>query len=143
DGARRPHPRVAVSPAEERPGRSDGIVGRAKNIACHGGLEHPRIPESDRRTQFQRTTEEPPISRVDSAGFRPGRTCGGAQALDYSVRSLAIRFARFGDIVLLLPALNLLKARLPDSNLTFLTDSRWRDLAAMCPAIHQVFSSQR
>jgi ADP-heptose:LPS heptosyltransferase len=54
------------------------------------------------------------------------------------VRILAIRLARFGDIVLLLPALSLLKAALPDSHLTFLTDQRWRDLAAMCPAIDEV-----
>jgi ADP-heptose:LPS heptosyltransferase len=59
------------------------------------------------------------------------------------VRILAIRFARFGDIVLLLPALRLLKARLPDSHLTFLTDARWRDLAAMCPAIDEVLTMDR
>jgi len=59
------------------------------------------------------------------------------------VRILAIRFARFGDIVLLLPALRELKARLPDSHLTFLTDARWRDLAAMCPAIDEVLTMDR
>ena len=59
------------------------------------------------------------------------------------MRILAIRFARFGDIVLLLPALRLLKARLPDSHLTFLTDARWRDLAAMCPAIDEVLTMDR
>jgi len=59
------------------------------------------------------------------------------------VRILAIRLARFGDIVLLLPALNLLKARQPSSHLTFLTDERWAPLAAMCPAIDEVLPVDR
>jgi heptosyltransferase I len=59
------------------------------------------------------------------------------------VRVVAIRLARFGDIVLLLPALALLKARLPGSHLTFLTDARWASLAAMCPAIDEVFPIDR
>ena len=59
------------------------------------------------------------------------------------MRLLAIRLARFGDIVLLLPALTLFKARLPDVHLTFLTDARWASLAAMCPAIDEVFPIDR
>jgi ADP-heptose:LPS heptosyltransferase len=59
------------------------------------------------------------------------------------VRILAIRLARFGDIVLLLPALTLIKTRLPDSHLTFLTDARWGPLAAMCPAIDEVMTIDR
>lgn len=59
------------------------------------------------------------------------------------MKILAIRLARFGDIVLLLPALNFLKAQLPNSILTFLTDQRWAPLAAMCPAIDEVIAIDR
>lgn len=59
------------------------------------------------------------------------------------MKILAIRLARFGDIVLLLPALTLLKAQLPGSSLTFLTDQRWAALAAMCPAIDEVVTIDR
>ena len=59
------------------------------------------------------------------------------------MRILAIRLARFGDIVLLLPAMTLLKARLPASHLTLLTDVRWAPLAAMCPAIDEVVTIDR
>ena len=59
------------------------------------------------------------------------------------MRILAIRLARFGDIVLLLPALTLIKTRLPDSHLTFLTDDRWGPIAAMCPAIDEVMTIDR
>ena len=59
------------------------------------------------------------------------------------MRILAIRLARFGDIVLLLPALSSLKACFPESHLTFLTDGRFAPLAAMCPAIDEVVSLDR
>jgi ADP-heptose:LPS heptosyltransferase len=59
------------------------------------------------------------------------------------VKILAIRLARFGDIVLLLPALRFLKAQFPNSSLTFLTDQRWLPLAAMCPAIDEVVAIDR
>jgi ADP-heptose:LPS heptosyltransferase len=59
------------------------------------------------------------------------------------VKILAIRLARFGDIVLLLPALTFLKAQLPGSSLTFLTDQRWAPLAAMCPAIDEIVTIDR
>ena len=59
------------------------------------------------------------------------------------MRILAIRLARFGDIVLLLPALRALKARQPSSHLTFLTDARWAPLAEMCPAIDEVLPVDR
>jgi ADP-heptose:LPS heptosyltransferase len=59
------------------------------------------------------------------------------------VRILAIRLARFGDLVLLLPAMTLLKARLPASHLTLLTDQRWAPLATMCPAIDEVVTIDR
>ena len=59
------------------------------------------------------------------------------------MKILAIRLARFGDIVLLLPALTFLKTQLPGSSLTFLTDQRWAALAAMCPAIDEVVTIDR
>lgn len=59
------------------------------------------------------------------------------------MRILAIRLARFGDLVLLLPALTLLKFRLPESHLTLLTDKRWGPIAAMCPAIDEVLTVDR
>jgi ADP-heptose:LPS heptosyltransferase len=59
------------------------------------------------------------------------------------VKILAIRLARFGDIVLLLPSLKLLKAQFPQSRLIFLTDTRWRPLAEMCPAIDEVIAMDR
>jgi ADP-heptose:LPS heptosyltransferase len=59
------------------------------------------------------------------------------------VRILAIRLARFGDIVLLLPALTLLKERLPGCHLTFLTDVRWASLAALSTAVDEVITLDR
>ena len=59
------------------------------------------------------------------------------------MRILAIRLARLGDIVLLLPSLTFLKAQIPNSSLTFLTDQRWAPLAAMCPAIDDVVAIDR
>lgn len=59
------------------------------------------------------------------------------------MKILAIRLARFGDIVLLLPALTWLKEQLPESHLTFLTDERWAPLAHMCPAIDEVVTVNR
>jgi ADP-heptose:LPS heptosyltransferase len=59
------------------------------------------------------------------------------------VKVLAVRLARFGDIVLLLPALGLLKDAFPGCRLTFLTDERWKPLAEMCPAIDEVLGVDR
>jgi ADP-heptose:LPS heptosyltransferase len=59
------------------------------------------------------------------------------------VKVLAIRLGRFGDIVLLLPALTLLKARMPECHLSLLTDTRWAPLAGMCPAIDEVIPVDR
>lgn len=56
---------------------------------------------------------------------------------------LAIRLARFGDVVLLLPALTALKSNVPHSRLTFLTDNRLSSLAEMCPAIDEVIAVDR
>ena len=56
---------------------------------------------------------------------------------------LAIRLARFGDVVLLLPALTALKLNAPGSQLTFLTDHRLSSLAEMCPAIDDIIAVDR
>ena len=56
---------------------------------------------------------------------------------------LAIRLARFGDVVLLLPALTALKFNTPGSRLTFLTDHRLSSLAQMCPAIDDIIAVDR
>jgi len=59
------------------------------------------------------------------------------------MRILAIRLARFGDVVLLLPALTLLKSLIPGSRITFLTDHRLAPLAEMCPAIDEIIAVDR
>jgi len=59
------------------------------------------------------------------------------------VKILAIRFARLGDVILLLPALESLKTRFPDSELTFLTGHRCAPIAELCPAIDHVMSVDR
>lgn len=59
------------------------------------------------------------------------------------VKILAIRFARFGDVVLLLPALSLVKHSFPNARLTFLTGHRCAPLAELCPAIDEVIAVDR
>ena len=59
------------------------------------------------------------------------------------MKILAIRFARLGDIVLLLPALSSLKAAFPSAELTFLTGHRCAPVAELCPAIDEVISVDR
>lgn len=59
------------------------------------------------------------------------------------MKVLAIRLARFGDTVLLLPALNRLKERLPGCHLTLLTDSRLESLARLSPAVDDVIAVDR
>ena len=59
------------------------------------------------------------------------------------MKILAIRLARFGDVVLLLPALNSLKSSSIDCHITFLTDHRLAPLAEMCPAIDDVIAVDR
>jgi ADP-heptose:LPS heptosyltransferase len=59
------------------------------------------------------------------------------------VKILAIRFARFGDVVLMLPALCRLKNLFPNAHLTFLTGHRCAPIAEMCPAIDTVISVNR
>lgn len=59
------------------------------------------------------------------------------------MKILAIRFARLGDVILLLPALASLKNRFPDSELTLLTGHRCAPIAELCPAIDHVISVNR
>jgi ADP-heptose:LPS heptosyltransferase len=59
------------------------------------------------------------------------------------VKILAVRFARLGDVILLLPALASLKAKFPDSELTLLTGHRCAPIADLCPYIDHVVSVDR
>jgi heptosyltransferase I len=59
------------------------------------------------------------------------------------VKILAIRFARLGDVILLLPALESLKAKFPGSELTFLTGHRCAPIAELSPAIDHTISVDR
>jgi ADP-heptose:LPS heptosyltransferase len=59
------------------------------------------------------------------------------------VKILAIRFARLGDVILLLPALASLKAKFPNSELTLLTGHRCAPIAELCPHIDDVLSVDR
>lgn len=59
------------------------------------------------------------------------------------MRILAIRFARLGDVLLLLPALTSLKARFASSHLTLLTGHRCAPIAQLCPAVDEVISVDR
>lgn len=59
------------------------------------------------------------------------------------MKILAIRFARLGDVLLLLPALASLKEKFPDSRLAFLTGHRCAPIAEMCPDIDEVISVDR
>src|SRR5262249_26424635 len=93
--------------------------------------------------KFVRAPPKPSVSRLDFLCLRYGHSSARIQPLDHSVKILAIRFARFGDIVLLLPALTLIKARLPGCYIALLTDRRWAPLASMCPAIDEVLSVDR
>jgi len=59
------------------------------------------------------------------------------------VKILAIRLARLGDVILLLPALGLLKAAFPNARLTFLTGHRCAPVAELCPHIDEVIAVNR
>ena len=56
---------------------------------------------------------------------------------------LAIRFARLGDVALLLPSLIRLKASFGDARLTLATGSRCAPLAELCPQLDAVISVDR
>jgi len=59
------------------------------------------------------------------------------------VKILAIRFARLGDVILLMPALRSLKAGFSNARLTFLTGHRCAPIAALCPEIDEVIAVDR
>jgi ADP-heptose:LPS heptosyltransferase len=59
------------------------------------------------------------------------------------VKILAIRFARLGDIILLLPALSQLKKSFAEAHLTFLTGLRCASVAELCPEIDDVVALDR
>ncbi len=59
------------------------------------------------------------------------------------MKILAIRLARLGDVILLFPALGLLKAAFPDARVTFLTGHRCAPLAELCPHIDEVIPVDR
>jgi len=59
------------------------------------------------------------------------------------VKILAIRFARLGDVVLLLPALSSLKRAFPEARLTLLTGHRCTPIAELCPAVDETFAVDR
>jgi ADP-heptose:LPS heptosyltransferase len=56
---------------------------------------------------------------------------------------LAIRFARLGDVILLLPALASIKSSFPEAKLSLLTGHRCAEIAEMCPALDHVISVDR
>ena len=58
-------------------------------------------------------------------------------------RILAIRFARLGDVALLLPALAHLKDSFADAHLTLMTGSRAAPLARLCPWVDETFGVDR
>ena len=59
------------------------------------------------------------------------------------MKILAIRFARLGDVVLLLPALSSLKRAFPEARLTLLTGHRCTPIAQLCPAVDETFAVDR
>lgn len=59
------------------------------------------------------------------------------------VKILAIRFARLGDVLLLLPALAALKQKFPESRLVFMTGHRCAPIAEMCPFIDEIIAVDR
>ena len=59
------------------------------------------------------------------------------------MKILAIRFARLGDVVLLLPALSSLKRAFPEARLTLLTGHRCTPIAELCPAVDETFAVDR
>jgi ADP-heptose:LPS heptosyltransferase len=59
------------------------------------------------------------------------------------VKILAIRFARLGDVVLLLPALASLKQSFSGAHLTFLTGHRCAPVGELCPAVDEVLAVDR
>jgi ADP-heptose:LPS heptosyltransferase len=79
-----------------------------------------------------------------SAPAKPASAPSPREALIAAVRGgairrvLAVRFARLGDIVFTLPALEVLREGLPDARIDYLTSGAGRDLVAPHPAISEV-----
>jgi ADP-heptose:LPS heptosyltransferase len=59
------------------------------------------------------------------------------------MKILAIRFARLGDVILLLSSLTQLKASIPNCHLTLVTGHRCAPVAQLCPAIDDIISVDR
>ena len=59
------------------------------------------------------------------------------------MKILAIRFARLGDAILLLPALESLKNKFPGSELTLMTGHRCAAIAELCQSIDHVMAVDR
>jgi ADP-heptose:LPS heptosyltransferase len=56
---------------------------------------------------------------------------------------LVIRFARLGDVVLLVPALQALRKRFPKAVLDVLVDHRYAPVLQMCPVVNEVIAVDR
>src|SRR5437867_9825922 len=65
-----------------------------------------------------------------------------AQDLNPS-RILLIRFARLGDVILLVPAIKLLRKRFANANITVLVDHRYAPILQMCSAVDEVMGVNR
>src|SRR5215510_3165982 len=60
-----------------------------------------------------------------------------------ALKILVIRFARLGDVILLVPALRALRRRFPNSQIDVLVDSRFADVLRMCSAVDNVITVDR
>src|SRR5438034_5147783 len=58
-------------------------------------------------------------------------------------RILLIRFARLGDVILLVPAIRLLRQRFPNANIAVLVDHRYAPILQMCSAVDEVIAINR
>src|SRR5690606_22214247 len=81
----------------------------------------------------------PPLSMVAGAGIdrMPPLAPDNIQSI------LCVRFGRLGDILLLLPAIASLKARLPGRQIVLATDHRYVRAAELCPSIDAVIPINR
>lgn len=56
---------------------------------------------------------------------------------------LLIRFARLGDVILLVPSIRALRSRYPESRIEVLVDQRYAGVLEMCSAVDRVISVNR
>lgn len=68
---------------------------------------------------------------------------GSTPLLGAVERILAIRFARLGDVALLLPALFQLRAMYPDAHFALMTGTPCAGLARLCPQLDEVIAVDR